>query len=144
MHLNDHIQVRGCITQEKYIKGRSVAEVERILGFKTGRLKTGYVIAALEQIPNNDDFDLLGYSQVAGHHFGPEATKGLDVIKLKNMVRQNVFTMAGVDRLVKVIPNTPHQGYMSNDEQYPPGQGVPQWKLVKPIYAKVIAVIPAV
>lgn len=143
MHLNESIQVRGCITQEKYVKGKTTRELERILGFKAGRLQPGFVMAALEQIPNNDQFDLLGYSQVAGHHFSPEATKGLDVDKLKTMVRTEVFALAGLNRLVKILPNAPHQIYMSNDEQYPPGLGVPQWKLVKPVYAKIVAIFPA-
>ncbi|MEO6231103.1 MAG: hypothetical protein ABJB11_23045 [Ferruginibacter sp.] len=141
MHLNDYIQVKGCITQQKYIKGKSTAELERILGFKTGRLLAGFVVAALEQVPNNDQFELLGYTQVAEHRFGEEATKGLDINKLKQIVQQNVFTVAGNNRLIKVLPNQPHQRFMSNEEQYPPGLGVPQWKLVKPVYARVISVV---
>jgi hypothetical protein len=144
MHLNQQIQVSGCITQEKYIKGKNAAELERILGFKTGRLYAGFAVVVLEQLPNNDQFDLLGYSQVAGHKFGVDALKGLDVEKLKNMLRQETFALAGINRLVKILPNIPHQTYIGNDEnkQYPPGLGVPQWKLTKEIAAKVIAVVP--
>lgn len=140
MNLNEYIQIRGCITQEKYVKGRSSAELERVLGFKTGRLFSGYVVAVLEEVPKLDEFELLGYTQVAGHKFGPEALNGLDVNKLKQTVQQTVFTISGTNRLVKIMPNLPHQQFMSNDEQYPAGLGVPQWKLVKPVYARVIKV----
>lgn len=141
MNLNNYIQVRGCITQEKYLKGRSTAELERILGFKTGRLFSGYVVAVLEQVPQLDEFELLGYTQVAGHKFGPEALNGLDVNKLKQTVQQTVFSITGDNRLVKILPNLPHQQFMSNEEQYPPGLGVPQWKLLKPVYAMIIKVV---
>jgi hypothetical protein len=45
------------------------------------------------------------------------------------MVMRETFTTAGTNRLVKVLPNTPHSELMNYDEQYPPGHGVPQWKL---------------
>lgn len=44
------IEVRGCITQERYIKGRSLAELERLLGFQKGRLDNGIVVATLIQL----------------------------------------------------------------------------------------------
>lgn len=141
MNLNEYIQIRGCITQEKYAKGRSTAELERILGFKTGRLFSGYVVAALEQVPHLDEFELLGYTQVAEHRFGAEALQGLDVNKLKQTVQQTVFSITGNNKLVKILPDLPHQQFMSNEEQYPTGLGVPQWKLVKPVYARIIKVV---
>ena len=142
MHLHEYINVWGCITQEKYIMGRPAAEIESILGFNSGRLRNGFVVAALEQLPNIDQFELLGYTQVAEHRRNMEATKGLDINKLKNMVRKETFTVSGINRLVKILPNIPHQLHMSNDEQYPPGTGVPQWKLTKMIVAKIISVVP--
>jgi hypothetical protein len=59
------------------------------------------------------------------------------------MVRKETFTTVGVNRLVKVMPNTPHAEHMENDEQYPPGLGVPQWKLTSKINAEVVAIIKA-
>ena len=51
MKINDIMLVRGCITQEHYIKGRSLGELERILGFEKGRLENGIIVAALIQLP---------------------------------------------------------------------------------------------
>ncbi|MCC3158606.1 hypothetical protein LJ737_15255 [Hymenobacter sp. 15J16-1T3B] len=141
MFLNQTISVSGCITQEKFIKGRTLSELERLLGFHAGRLEKGIIVAALLQLPDIDQFELLGYTQVAEHNFSANALNGLDINKLKAMVRQNVFTTVGNDRLVKIKPNTPHSEYMSNDEQYPPGSGVPQWKLISKMDAEVIAIV---
>jgi len=99
------------------------------------------VVAALIQLPTINQFDLLGYSQVAGHKFGSDATAGLDVPKLKEMVLRNSFTLVGNKRLVKVLPNTRHNEQLNNDLQYPPGLGVPQWKLTSRVSARVVSVV---
>src|SRR6476661_2286058 len=128
MFLHQFISVKGCITQEKYIKGRTLPELERILGYHTERFLKGIVVAALLQTPSKTQFELLGYTQVAEHRFNMDRLKSLDVSKLKESLIQITFTTVGTDRLVKVLPNTPHAEYMNNDEQYPPGWGIPQWK----------------
>lgn len=133
------LTVRGCITQEKYIKGRSLSELENILGFHAGRLAQGATVAALLQVPAKSQFNLLGYTQVAEHKIGQEAFKGLDTEKLKDHLLLETFTTFGVNRLVKIIPKTEHSAKMQNDEQYPPGQGVPQWKLTAEMPAQVIS-----
>lgn len=141
MFMQQFISVRGCITQEKYIKGRTLQELENILGFHKGRLSKGIVVAALLQIPSKTQFELLDYTQVAGHKVNSDTFKGLDVDKLKEMVMRKTFTTAGTNRLVKVLPNTPHSELMNNDEQYPPGHGVPQWKLTSKMNARVVAIV---
>lgn len=140
MHINEIIQVKGCITQERYIKGKSLPELESILGFQKGRLDKGMVVAALIQLPSVKQFELLGYSQVASHKFGNDATKGLDVDKLKEMVMKDTFTLTGFKRLVKVMANTTHNDQLDNDLQYPSGLGVPQWKLTGRLLARVVAI----
>ena len=135
------ISVSGCITQEKFIKGRTLPELERLLGFHAGRLGEGIVVAALLKVPEISQFELLGYTQVAEHKVGPDTLNGLDVNKLKKMVHENTFTTVSTNRLVKIKANTPHSEYMNNDEQYPPGEGVPQWKLTSKVDAEVIAIV---
>lgn len=141
MLLYQIIQIKGCITQEHYIKGRSLPELEHLLGFESGRLDKGIVIAALTQLPAVHQFELLGYSQVAEHRHNSDATKGLDIKKLKEMVLKETFTLFGYKRLVKVMANQPHNDQLDNDVQYPPGQGVPQWKLTSALSAKVVAIV---
>jgi len=141
MHLHEIIAVSGCITQEHFIKGKTLSELERLLGFQKGRLANGAVVAALIQMPTAHQFDLLGYSQVAQHKFGSTATAGLDKDKLKEMVIKEVFTLAGNKRLVKIMANSSHNNHLDNDVQYPPGSGVPQWKLAGRVSARVINII---
>lgn len=141
MFIHQIISVSGCITQEKFIMGRTLPELERLLGFHAGRLEAGVVIAALLQVPEICQFDLLGYTQVAEHKFSTDTLIGLDVDKLKEIVLQTTFTTVSTNRLVKIMSNTPHSEYMNNDEQYPPGNGVPQWKLISKVNAEVIAIV---
>lgn len=141
MHIHEIIQVKGCITQEIYIKGKTLPELERLLGFQKGRLDNGIVVAALIQLPTAHQFELLGYSQVAEHKFRNDATNGLDVPKLKEIVLRDTFTLVGLKRLVKVMANKPHADHLDNDLQYPPGLGVPQWKITSRVSARVVAVV---
>lgn len=115
--------------------------MERLLGFQRGRLEAGAVVAVLEQIPAKNQFELAGYSQVAAHRFVADATQGLDVNKLKEILLKEVFTITGEKRLVKVLPVTPHQNNIANDLQYPPGQGIPQWRLTESLFARVVSVV---
>lgn len=135
------ISVSGCITQEKFMKGRTLPELEWLLGFHAGRLEEGIVVAVLLKVPEINQFELLGYTQVAEHKFSPDALNGLDVDKLKQMIHENTFTTVGTNRLVKIMSNTPHSEHMSSDEQYPPGEGVPQWKLTSKEEAEVVAIL---
>jgi hypothetical protein len=141
MNINEMIEVRGCITQERYIKGRSLAQLEQLLGFAKGRLDNGIIVAALIQLPNINQFQLLGYTQVAEHKFKGIDPKKLDENKLKELVLKEAFTLVGYKRLVKVIANTPHNAKVDNDTQYPPGQGIPQWKLTSALPARVTGIV---
>lgn len=124
--------ISGCVTLDKYIKGRNLEEIERILGFNNGRLKNGMKVVALTQLPQQYQFELQGYNQVASHKFDKNILKGLDVNVLKQNVIKNVWQLTGPNRLVKVIPITPHNDNLDPDKQYPPGQGVPQWVISRP------------
>ena len=58
--------------------GRTLQELENILGFHKGRLSEGIVVVALLQIPSKTQFELLGYTQVTGHKINDDTFKGLD------------------------------------------------------------------
>ena len=141
MNINEMIEVKGCITQQHFIKGRSLPELERLLGFQKGRLNNGMVVATLIQLPNANQFNFLGYTQVAEHKHKAINPKELDVNKLKAIVIKDIFTLVGYKRLVKVIANTPHNAKIDDDTQYPPGLGIPQWKLTSAIPARVTGIV---
>jgi len=69
--------IRGYVTQEKFIVGRTPEEIERILGLKNGTLKEGADVIWIDEIPKADQFDFVvpqgrppgtpaGYSNVPG------------------------------------------------------------------------------
>ena len=101
----------------------------------------GIIVAALIQLPNANQFEFLGYTQVAEHKHKAINPKELDVNKLKAIVIKDIFTLVGYKRLVKVIANTPHNAKVDNDIQYPPEQGIPQWKLTSALPARVTAIV---
>jgi hypothetical protein len=49
------------------------------------------------------------------------------------------WTLFGPDRLVKVLPGIAHSEEIDLDEQYPPGYGVPQWRLLVALPGAVVA-----
>jgi hypothetical protein len=127
--LNSTTQVSGYVTLKKFLVGRNLEQIEGLLGFKKGRLSRGATFAELQYLPSSTEFELAGYSQVAEHHFDKSVLNGLDVAKLKNIVL-DAWNQPG-EKLVKVIATIPHDTDPDRDEddQYPPGKGVPQWKL---------------
>lgn len=133
------IQVSGFVTLKKFLAGKSLQQIESLLGFHQGRLRLGATIAELQYIPSAAEFDLAGYSQVADHRFNKGVLNGFDQSKLKTMVH-DVWSQPG-EKLVKIIATTRHDPNMTNDDQYPPGQGVPQWKLIAQKPATVTAIL---
>ena len=126
MPVGDRRDVRGYVTQDKFIAGRPMAEIERNLGFHAGRLAKGALFIRIDRLPLAHEFELAAYSMTAEHHYTPPTN--LDIAKLKTLAMR-AWTLAGPDRLVKVIATIGHDSSMTNDDQYPPGQGVPQWKI---------------
>ena len=138
MNVGDIVTVSGCITKEKFIAGRTLADIERILGFHQGRFTGGIAVAALLELPDMQQFELAGYSQVATHrHQVPE---GLDIEKIKANAMATWSTV-GFERLVKVLPALRHDPNLNPDVQYPPGLGVPQWIATVPLQARVAGVV---
>jgi hypothetical protein len=136
MKVGDKITVAGYVTQEKFIAGRDLRTMEQILGFQPGRFQHGVWIMRLDRLPGPAEFDLAAYSMIAEHRFHKPAD--LNIAKLKQMAREK-WSLSGGDRLVKVRPATPHDPGLAPDQQYPPGLGAPQWKLIAPVPATVIA-----
>jgi hypothetical protein len=138
MNVGAVISVGGCVTKEKFLAGRTLAEIEKALGFHSGRLAAGMTVVALTQLPDMHEFELAAYSNVATHRFSMPS--GLEIQKIKAQARAT-FQVTGPDRLVKVIAATSHDPNMDPDIQYPPGQGAPQWVMKAKLQGKVVAVV---
>jgi hypothetical protein len=138
LSLGAKTQVSGYVTKEKFLKGRTLAEIEKTLGYHPGRLAGGATFLKLDRVPQPGEFRLAGYSQVADHRATPPT--GIDVGRVAQMAAAS-FAATGGDRLVKVFPAIGHDPSLDNDHQYPPGAGCPQWKLTTRIDATVVAVV---
>jgi hypothetical protein len=122
------MQEKGCFTQDKFIAGKSLRDIEKILGFKEGRLSQGGYVYALTRLPEKDEFQVAGYTNVSLHNFVMPAGLDVDVLKRNAM---EVWELKGRNRLVKVVPVIEHNKAMAADEQYPHARGVPQWVITK-------------
>lgn len=121
------MDAKGCFTQDKYLAGRSLREIEKRIGFREGRLSSGGYIVALTQLPIRGQFRCAGYTNVSLHNF--EMPKDLDP-KILEKNASEVWELTGPNRLVKVIPTIPHNPGLDPDEQYPHGDGIPQWDVL--------------
>ena len=122
------MQAKGCFTQDKFIAGKSLREIEKNLGFKQGRLAQGGYVYTLTRLPEKNEFRVAGYTNVSLHNFTMPGNLNEDVLKRNVM---EVWEVKGRNRLVKVVPIIPHDSKMPNDEQYPHARGVPQWVITK-------------
>src|SRR5579863_4208433 len=138
MRIGEDATVMGFVTQLKYLNGRTLLQIEGLLGFLGGRLSVRATIFALARLPNIEEFETRGYSQVADHRHRPPAA--LDPLALRRMAMR-AWTLTGGDSLIKLMPQARHDEAMPADAQYPPGRGVPQWKLTRPIPARVVAAL---
>lgn len=138
MNLGDVVSVSGCITKEKFIAGRTLAEIEKILGFQTGRLSGGITVVALTELPSMQQFDIAAYSNVATHRHQVPAGLNIDKIKSEAM---KTWATTGFERLVKVLPEIRHNPALNPDIQYPPGHGAPQWLAKSSLRGKVVGVV---
>jgi hypothetical protein len=136
--VGDSQEVRGYVTKDKFLAGRTLREIEGYLGFHHGRLGRGATFLKLSRLPTSTEFELAAYSMTAAHrHVTPS---GLDISKLKSLAMDS-WTLVGGDRLIKVLPAVGHDAHMADDDQYPPGAGVPQWRIIPsaPIPGVVVA-----
>jgi hypothetical protein len=122
------LEQKGCFTQDKFIAGRSLREIEKILGFKEGRLSRGGYVYALTRLPAKGEFKVAGYTNVSLHRF--QMPSGLDPKVLERNAMEQ-WKLTGRDRLVKVVPVIEHDKSLGDDEQYPHAYGAPQWVVLK-------------
>jgi hypothetical protein len=128
-----------------HIRGRKPNLLENLLGYRPGRLSEGwYLLFLLDQISAND-FELHGYTHFSGGRAKGSAltakealrTQGVDVERIKRRQATERFKTHGPDRIAKVVPVIEHSGI----ETYPPGHGIPQWRLTSAKRFRVKALI---
>ena len=141
--------LRGFFTKALYLRNQPSREIEKRLGYRAGRLDEGWWLCFLLVMPRGDEFEVRGYSQMSGgvaqgHLKSPPDPRnaeqtlkdgGVDLVKVKAGLIASTFRLSGPERLAKVIPARGEFG----ENDYPPGSGIPQWTLTKPLQFKVVA-----
>jgi hypothetical protein len=142
-------RMRGFCTHAFLLRGKPLSELEKLLGYRAGRLAAGARVLFLEDLPTVDDFQLAGYTYFSdgalrGHKV-PSANRdpyrmesllkteqGWSDLQLRAYKQKMIGTklvISGHERLAKIDPLTPPTA----DEQYPPGEGIFQVKIVRPL-----------
>ena len=121
------MDAKGCFTQDKYLAGRTLREIEKVIGFQEGRLSHGALVVALSQLPRKGEFRCVGYTNVSMHNF--QMPKGLDPDVLERNAME-AWELTGRNRLVKVLPTIQHNLGLDPDVQYPHANGIPQWDVL--------------
>lgn len=146
-HVGQYINRKGNFTTARFILGFSSSDLERIVGFESGRLSSGYIIVSLAagEVIRPNDLELKASTRWSGGQVGsPGSTDKKeieDLIKLRNQdvghLKEKVcafFAARGRNTPAKVIPRVPHSpGMLYPDaEALEPGirTGVPQFNLI--------------
>lgn len=152
--------VRGFFTKDKFLDEKSLVEIESLIGYHHGRLSEGaniFRIIIPEKWHLNEpdflkqfltQFELFGYSQVAEQHayrykYSHQDASGNTIINENNIIGNPKYDIdvfkkmaleswenEGPNSLIKIQPTTLHDDTILIDDQYPPGSGIPQWKIV--------------
>lgn len=124
----------GFVTKALFLRGQSTTELELRLGYGAGRLASGYWLLFALEVPEPEQFEFAGYTHFSGgrpqghlDNRNPTSEQSLaatgHLLAHKNRVINDVFRVAGPERLAKVIP-------LNGGDEYPQGKGIPQWKIV--------------
>ena len=150
-------QMTGFCTHAFLLRGKSLNDLADLLGYSRDRLASGATILFLEKLPTPDDIQLAGYTYfsdgaVQGHKLAPADR---DPYRMESLLKSELgwsdqqlrahkqkmigakIGINGYERLAKLVPVTGH----SQSEEYPPGKGIFQVKVVRRLPFRVKASI---
>jgi len=129
---------KGCFTQDKFLAGRSLRDIEKNIGFQEGRLAQGGIVIALLRLPRKGEFHVAGYTNVSLNKFVMPG--GLDAAVLERNAMEQ-WELTGRNRLVKVLPTIRHDPNLLPEIQYPHARGIPQWDVLVNLPCVVVATL---
>jgi hypothetical protein len=105
--VNSSVSMKGFFTKALFLRSQPAAELERRLGYASGRLLNGWWLLFLLRMPTPNDFEFMGYSQMSGGipqgHLHPPggltaeqslAKAGYNLVRLKQKVIMEVFRLS--------------------------------------------------
>jgi hypothetical protein len=151
----DTPRCRGYVTTLISVINRPSDELERRLGYNSGRLAQGWALLLLKQSVTGGEFEFAGYTHLSGGRIGnphlgnsrPRVQDDLqtmlaDPSGFATRFAQNNFVLSGPNRIVKIIPTGTADPALSEPDQYPVGTGIPQWILTREKLFLVAVVVP--
>jgi hypothetical protein len=137
----------GCITRLHFVINQPTDEIERRIGYSRGRLDGGWWLLLLTEPVQAGDFEFFGYSNSSGgrsgHPMGGPARQaiqdslhqqlgGAGFLRKEKEIAA-AMTISGPERIAKILPRSGEDPAIPANEawrHYPPGSGIPQWRLV--------------
>jgi hypothetical protein len=113
------LDTQGYFTLEGQLTGRSLAEIARVMGLQQFQIADGAWIVKAMILPEIEDFDVA-------YQFAYEGTLEEYKHKMKQM-----WSLQGRNNLIRVVPTI-------DIGLYPPGPGIAQWLVKKPVNCKVL------
>jgi hypothetical protein len=154
--------ISGYFTLFNFVRGKSLEELEKAIGYRKGRLSAkGALLFRLQRLPLTSEFEVRGYSQLRDQDWkdrvAPERSAELARTKAiyarmnlpdfdEQQKRNALETMelSGENTPVKVVP-LESLAIDSTPNGYVIGSAIPQWTILKtsPISAELFHIIPA-
>ncbi len=149
LQLGSEAYRQGNVTQNTWVGPRSARNLEASLGFAPGRLAAGWAVLLLKERLGPLDFQFDGITLRSGGREGlPANTWEQDALRPRvhdrvmdergeaAYLRMQKWSLSsipetGQQRLVKVVPVTPHSDAIAPVRQYPMGGGGLQWRLIR-------------
>lgn len=155
-------QLRGDFSKALYYRMQPSHMVEDRIGYRKGRLRDGWWLMFLLEMPTVQQFEYRGYSHLPGgiaqghlpaHADDPNVEQrmraagvnlsgnSMQQIGLKQRTIAETFRLDGPWRIAKVRPVAAEHGD-PDEPDYPPGLGIPQWTLTTPLRWVAAAFVP--
>jgi hypothetical protein len=132
------ITLRGFFTSQGWLRGKTLSEIELLIGYRPGRLSAGASVYAFTRVPENWEFEVSGYTNVPGGqaidhkwvaadrdaaaYYAKTGMRSSETV-LKDNARASMMC-SGPNRLIKVYPLLEDPS-----DTFPPGRGIPQWRV---------------
>ena len=147
-------QLKGDFTFANFLRGKAPSRLERDIGYRAGRLGQGWWLMLLTEMPRPEDFEYRGYTHLpGGQQFDPVLktgvgptthaamkTAGMNLdgspavsMGMRARTIAEKFSLSGPRRIAKVRP-VAAPAEEPGVPDYPPGMGIPQYTLVRPLW----------
>lgn len=154
--INQRVKRGGFVTPLLSVINQSAGELERRIGYASGRMAKGWALLFLKENVEGHEFRYAGYSHFSGgrigHPRGGDARTRVedDLAKLVGSVADmrakgaaRIFQLTGPNRIVKLIPTADENADLETHENYPVGTGIPQFILTEQKWFVVGAIVGA-